>query len=64
MGDDNPNDRGGEWELIQSGRALWTTQGNDAGGIIEAGLPNITGKSVDWATSASYIGTYFKEECI
>ena len=43
MGNENPNDRGGEWELVQAGHALWTTQGNDAGGMIEAGLPNITG---------------------
>lgn len=60
MGNENPNDRGGEWELVQAGKALWTTQGNDAGGTIEAGLPNITGKSVDWATLASYIGTHFE----
>ena len=43
MGNENPNDRGGEWELVQAGRALWTTQGNDTGQKIEAGLPNITG---------------------
>ena len=43
MGNENPNDRGGGWELIQAGCALWTTQGNDTGQTIEAGLPNITG---------------------
>ncbi len=43
MGNENPNDRGGGWELVQAGYALWTTQGTDAGGTIEAGLPNITG---------------------
>ena len=25
MGNENPNDRGGGWELVQAGRALWTT---------------------------------------
>lgn len=42
-GEFDPNTKGGRWELEQAGRALWTTQGNDAGQTIEAGLPNITG---------------------
>ncbi len=48
MGNENPNDRGGEWELVQAGKALWTTQGNDAGQTIEAGLPNIVGQTNDF----------------
>lgn len=31
------------WELVSSGRALWTGDGNNANTTIEAGLPNITG---------------------
>lgn len=42
-GEFDPNTKGGVWELEEAGRALWTTQGTDAGQKIEAGLPNITG---------------------
>ena len=34
---------GGKWELIEEGRALWTTESNDGGELIDAGLPNIKG---------------------
>ena len=34
---------GGKWELIEEGRALWTTESNDGGELIDAGLPNIEG---------------------
>ena len=33
----------GKWELIEEGRALWTTESNDGGELIDAGLPNIKG---------------------
>ena len=62
MGNENPNDRGGGWELVQAGYALWTTQGNDAGQTIEAGLPNIYGQvylSIPWSsynTNGAHIG--------
>lgn len=31
------------WELVSSGKALWTGDGSNANTTIEAGLPNITG---------------------
>lgn len=34
---------GGRWELIEEGRVLWTTESNDGGELIDAGLPNIKG---------------------
>lgn len=34
---------GSTWELIGSGRALWTGNGSNGGSTIAAGLPNITG---------------------
>lgn len=34
---------GGSWELIEEGRVLWTTESNDGGELIDAGLPNIKG---------------------
>ena len=61
-GDFDPNTKGGRWELEQAGRALWTTQGNDAGQTIEAGLPNIYGQvylSIPWSsynTNGALIG--------
>jgi len=33
----------GTWELVSSGRALWTGDGSNGNTTIEAGLPNITG---------------------
>lgn len=33
----------GTWELVSSGKALWTGNGSNANTTIEAGLPNITG---------------------
>ena len=35
--------KAGTWELLEEGRVLWTTNGNDGGEFIEAGLPNIKG---------------------
>lgn len=32
------------WQLVSSGRALWTGTGSNGNTTIEAGLPNITGK--------------------
>lgn len=37
--------RGSSWELIEAGRALWTSNGSNANSKIAAGLPNI--KSAD-----------------
>ena len=34
---------GGKWELIEEGKALWTTESNDGGELVDAGLPNIKG---------------------
>ena len=34
---------GGKWELIEDGRALWTTTKNDGGEFVDAGLPNVKG---------------------
>ncbi len=34
---------GSTWELVASGRALWTGDGTNGGTTIAAGLPNITG---------------------
>lgn len=34
---------GSTWSLVSSGKALWTSNGNNAGSTISAGLPNITG---------------------
>ena len=41
----DPADKfGGQWELIEGGRALWTAQSNGlAATYLDAGLPNITG---------------------
>lgn len=33
----------GTWELVASGKALWTGNGSNGGETISAGLPNITG---------------------
>lgn len=37
---------GSTWELVSSGKALWTGTGYDANTTIEAGLPNITSNGV------------------
>ena len=34
---------GSTWELVSSGKALWTGDGSNANTTISAGLPNITG---------------------
>lgn len=37
---------GSVWQLVSSGRALWTGNGNNGNSTIEAGLPNITGSFI------------------
>lgn len=36
---------GSQWSLVAANKALWTGSGNNANKTIEAGLPNITGRS-------------------
>ena len=35
---------GGEWDPLPEGKTLWTIQSGSGGQVLEAGLPNITGK--------------------
>lgn len=41
----------GTWQLVASGKALWTGNGTNAGTTIPAGLPNITGTVGNIATA-------------
>lgn len=41
------------WQLVSSGRALWTGNGNNGNSTIEAGLPNITGRWEDYTNANS-----------
>ena len=43
----------GTWELVAQDKALWTGDGTNGGTTIAAGLPNITGSSKGYITSAS-----------
>jgi hypothetical protein len=55
---------GSTWELVSSGKALWTGDGTNANTTIEAGLPNITGtaevvsytvaKAGEWTKSGAF----------
>lgn len=42
----NPNEimLGQKWEKLPGGRCLWSIENGEAGGPIDAGLPNITGQ--------------------
>lgn len=44
---------GSVWQLVSSGRALWTGTGSNGNTTIEAGLPNITGSSYGYIASAN-----------
>lgn len=43
----------GTWELVSSGKALWTGDGTNANTTIEAGLPNITGQLTVYSARGS-----------
>ena len=49
----------GTWELVSSGKALWTGNGSNANTTIDAGLPNITGTMTagSWASGFGYEAT-------
>lgn len=47
----------GTWSLVTSGKALWTGDGTNGDTTIAAGLPNITGSSTGYITSASTSAT-------
>lgn len=51
----------GTWQLVSSGRALWTGNGSNGNSTIAAGLPNITGKFVTRSTSNTS-GVFSQEE--
>lgn len=57
----------GTWELVSSGRALWTGNGSDANTTIAAGLPNITGtlgvvgsdSNAAWVSNVTTDGAFY-----
>ena len=48
----------GTWELVSSGRALWTGNGSNANTTIAAGLPNITGSITGQHVRSYLSGNY------
>ena len=50
----------GTWELVSSGRALWTGNGSNANTTIAAGLPNITGTLRMSTSSTSFTGAFYQ----
>ena len=59
---------GSVWQLVSSGRALWTGNGSNANTTIAAGLPNITGNlngiSEEFAQMGTASGAFRKENSI
>lgn len=49
----------GTWELVASGKALWTGNGSNGGETISAGLPNITGRFATSDRGHSYDGALY-----
>lgn len=57
----------GTWELVSSGKALWTGDGTNANTTINAGLPNITGtiyytKDTGYSSSPTLISSWTQEQ--
>lgn len=48
----------GTWTLVSSGRALWTGNGTNGNGTINAGLPNIKGTFSNWGKNPSSSGAF------
>jgi hypothetical protein len=49
----------GTWTLVSSGRALWTGNGTNGNGTINAGLPNIKGKFWNGGREAGASGAFY-----
>lgn len=52
----------GTWELVSSGKALWTGDGSNANTTIAAGLPNIKGRVTTREQTPGTSGAFYTEE--